>query len=153
MKNLKSITLYTQIHQFCDNQSRKLLRLPIFSWKSLKNVWLSQRHPEFPLVHDSMLEPSLEKLCQAANLRPIMNKGAGGASLTIFVTECNDCDTSLRYLKFPKKKHGLNNSRPQHFSFQQAKYFINSIKNRFVHQITGTFYHWNSVCFLLSCCR
>ena len=38
---------------------------------------------------------SLEKLCQAvvikndqANLQQTLNKGAGGASLTIFVTDC-----------------------------------------------------------------
>ena len=31
MKSLKSITLYTQIDQFCDNQSQKLLGLTIFS--------------------------------------------------------------------------------------------------------------------------
>ena len=38
---------------------------------------------------------SLEKLCQAvvarndqANLQPTLNKGAGGQSLTIFVTDC-----------------------------------------------------------------
>ena len=43
--------------------------------------------------------PSLEKLCLAvvarndhANLRPILNKGAGGASLNIFVTYCR-CTT------------------------------------------------------------
>ena len=30
MKRLKSITLYTQIHQFLDNQSQKLLRITIF---------------------------------------------------------------------------------------------------------------------------
>ena len=39
--------------------------------------------------------PSLEKLCQAvtarndeANSQPTLNKGAGGASFTIFVTDC-----------------------------------------------------------------
>ena len=39
--------------------------------------------------------PSLEELCQAvvarndqANLQPTLNKGAAGASLTIFVTDC-----------------------------------------------------------------
>ena len=39
--------------------------------------------------------PSLEKLCQAvvvrndqANLQPTLNKGAGGVSLPIFVTDC-----------------------------------------------------------------
>ena len=32
MKILKSISLYTQIHQFRDNQSKKLLRFTIFSW-------------------------------------------------------------------------------------------------------------------------
>ena len=31
MKFLRSITLYTQIHQFCNYQSQKLLRLTIFS--------------------------------------------------------------------------------------------------------------------------
>ena len=31
IKSLKSITLYTQIDQFCDNQSQKLLGLTIFS--------------------------------------------------------------------------------------------------------------------------
>ena len=39
--------------------------------------------------------PSLEELCQAVvarndqvNLQPTLNKGAAGASLTIFVTDC-----------------------------------------------------------------
>ena len=39
--------------------------------------------------------PSLEKVCQAvvakneqANLQPTLNKGADGASLIIFVTDC-----------------------------------------------------------------
>ena len=31
MKSLMSITLYTQIHQFCDNQSQKLLRFIMLS--------------------------------------------------------------------------------------------------------------------------
>ena len=38
MKSLKGINLYTQIHQFCENQLQKLLRLTIFSWKSPKKM-------------------------------------------------------------------------------------------------------------------
>ena len=34
---MKSITLFTQIHQFSDNQ-QTLLRLTRFSWKSPKNL-------------------------------------------------------------------------------------------------------------------
>ena len=94
MKILKSITLYTQIHQFCANQPQKLLRLTIFLWKSPQKMFDS----DFPGISSSSwfnVVPSLEKLCQAvvarneqANLEPTLNNGAGGASLTIFVTDC-----------------------------------------------------------------
>ena len=42
---------YTQIHQCCDNQSSKLLRL-CYHEKVPKSVWMAQRYPEFllPLV-------------------------------------------------------------------------------------------------------
>ena len=62
--------------------------------KSQKNVRFAQipRISPPPLLK---VVPSLEKLCQAVvarndqtNLQPILNKGAGGASLTISVTDC-----------------------------------------------------------------
>ena len=95
MKNLKSITLYTQIHQFCNNQSQKLLRLTIFSWKSPNKVLdLLKGTQNFPSPWFNVV-PSLGKLCQAllarndqANLQPTLNKEAGGAILTIFMTDC-----------------------------------------------------------------
>ena len=66
----------------------------IFTKKSKKSVEFAQRYPEFPSPWFNIV-PSLEKLCQAveekndqANLQPTLNKGAGGASLTIFVTDC-----------------------------------------------------------------
>ena len=94
MKNLKSITLYTQIHLFCDNLSQKLLRLIIFSWESPKKVLdllKDTQNSPFPWFN---VVPSLEKLCQAmvgrndqTNLQPTLNNGAGGASFTIFVID------------------------------------------------------------------
>ena len=48
MKSLKSITLNTQIHQFCDNQSEKLLRLIIFSRKSRKKMSEFLKIPRTP---------------------------------------------------------------------------------------------------------
>ena len=52
----------------------------------------------FDLLKDTQNSPvlpalSLEKLCKAleaeqANFQPTLNKGAGGASLTIFVSDC-----------------------------------------------------------------
>ena len=95
MKSLKSIILCTEIRQFRDNQSQKLLRPIIFSRKNPKKVLnllkdtQNSPSPWFNIV------PSLEKLCQAveekndqADLQPTLNKGIGGASLTIFVTDC-----------------------------------------------------------------
>ena len=38
MKSLRSIILYTQINQLCENQSEELLRLTIFLWKSPKKM-------------------------------------------------------------------------------------------------------------------
>ena len=38
MKSLNIITLYTQIHQFYDSQSQKLLRLTAFLWKIPKKL-------------------------------------------------------------------------------------------------------------------
>ena len=94
MKSLKSITLYTQINQFCDNQSQKLLRLTIFSWNKPKKILdLLKDTQNFPYPWFNVV-PSLEKLCQAVvtmndqrNLQPTLNKTARGASLTIFGTD------------------------------------------------------------------
>ena len=48
--------------------------------------------------------PRLEKLCQAVvaknnqeKLQPTLNKGAGGTSLTIFVTACRQNGKTLGY--------------------------------------------------------
>ena len=61
---------------------------------SKKNVRFAQRYPEFPSSWFNVV-PSLEKLYQAVlvrndqvNLQPTLNKGAGDASLTIFLTDC-----------------------------------------------------------------
>ena len=74
MKNLKNITLYTQIHQFCDNESQKLLRLITFSWKSPKKL--------LHLLRDTQNSPSpwlnvvsrMEKLCYSRQSWPGMTK-------------------------------------------------------------------------------
>ena len=56
MKSLGSIILYTQIRQFCDNQSQKLLILTIVSRKSPKQMLAllkdTQNSPS-PLVQKS----------------------------------------------------------------------------------------------------
>ena len=60
MKSLKSITLNTQIHQFCDNQSEKLLRLIIFARKSRKKMLELLKIPR-TLPPDSMLRQTCNK--------------------------------------------------------------------------------------------
>ena len=94
MKSLKSITPYTQIDQFCDNQD--IFDPLYFHEKVLRNVRIAQRYLESPPWFNTV--PSLEKLCQAVvarneqgNVQPTLNKGAEGASLTVFVTECRLC--------------------------------------------------------------
>ena len=74
------------------NWSQKLLRHCIFYEKVLKKLDLlndTQNVPWFNVVS------SLDKLCKAElarnkklNLQPTLNKGAGGESLIIFVTDC-----------------------------------------------------------------
>ena len=77
------IIYYSQIHQFCDNQSQKLLRLTLFSWKSPKKM--------LDLLKDTQSSPSpLVQCCvksgkampvvarnDQGNLQPTLNKGAG----------------------------------------------------------------------------
>ena len=47
---LKSITLYNQIHQFCDNKLQKLKWISTFFMKKFqKNIRLPQRYPAFSL--------------------------------------------------------------------------------------------------------
>ena len=77
------------------NQSQKLLRFTIFSGKSPKKMLDLLKDPRITPPLWFNVVPSLEKLCQVvvarndqANLQPTLNKGAGGASLTIFVTDC-----------------------------------------------------------------
>ena len=94
MKSSKSVTFYTQIHQFCDNQSQKLLKKYFYEKVLKKMLDLLKDTQNSPSSWFNVV-PSLEKLSQAVlvrndqvNLQPTMNKGAGGASLTIFVTDC-----------------------------------------------------------------
>ena len=84
MKSLKSITLYTQIRHFCENQSQKLLRLTIFLWKSSKKMLDSLKNTQNAPSPWFIVVPSLEKRCEAvvlrndqANLQPTLNKAAG----------------------------------------------------------------------------
>ena len=53
MKSFTSITLYSQIHQFCDHQSQILLRLTMLSWKSPKKLFylLKETHNSLALQH------------------------------------------------------------------------------------------------------
>ena len=74
------------------NQSQKLLRLTIFSWKSPKKMLDLLKDAQKCLSPWFNVVPRLEKLCQAVvaknnqeKLQPTLNKGAGGTSLTIFV--------------------------------------------------------------------
>ena len=92
MKSSKSITFYTQIHQFCDNQSQKKLRLTTFSWKSPKKILglLKDTQNSLSLLFKycvksgkTMLDSSSKN--RQVNLQPTLNKRAGG--LTIFVTD------------------------------------------------------------------
>ena len=96
------------------------MRLTIFSWKSPKKV--------LDLLKDTQTSPSpwfnvvprLEKLCHAvvvrndqANLQSTLKKEAGGASLTIFVTDSiQDLKNKLkRFFKDPEnvfQKGGLS---------------------------------------------
>ena len=94
MKSSKSVTFYTQIHQFCKNQSQKLLKKYFYEKVLKKMLDLLKDTQNSPSSWFNVV-PSLEKLYQAVlvrndqvNLQPTMNKGAGGASLTIFVTDC-----------------------------------------------------------------
>ena len=97
MKNLKNITLYTQIHQFWDNESQKFLRLITFSWKSPKKLLHllrdTQNSPS-PLVKccvkngKAMLFQAVVARNDQGNMQPTLNKESGGASLTIFVIDC-----------------------------------------------------------------
>ena len=77
------------------NQPQKLLILTIFSRKSPNICLTCSNIPRISPVPSFNVVPSLEKLCQVvaakndqANLQPTLNKGAGGSSLTIFVTHC-----------------------------------------------------------------
>ena len=95
MKSLKSITLFTKINQFCDNQSPKFLKLTIFSSKSPIKCWSCSNIPRIPPPTWLNVVLSPEKLCHVvvvrndqANFQPTLNKDSGGASLTIFATDC-----------------------------------------------------------------
>ena len=65
---LKSITLYAQIHQFCDNQSQiLLLRLVIFSRKSPKKM--------LDLLKDIHNSPSSLVQCFSKSGKPMLDRG------------------------------------------------------------------------------
>ena len=94
MKSSKSVTFYAQIHQFCNNQSQKLLKKYFYEKVLKKMLDLLKDTQNSPSSWFNVV-PSLEKLYQAVlvrndqvNLQPTLNKGAGDASLTIFLTDC-----------------------------------------------------------------
>ena len=102
MKCLKSITLCTQIHQLCDNESQKTHNIFLKSPKKMLDLLKDIR---ILLIFWFGVVPSLEKLYQVvvtrndrANLQPTLNKRAEGAILTIFVTDCSFTSQSLKEL-------------------------------------------------------
>ena len=74
MKNLKNITLYTQIHQFWDNESQKFLRLITFSWKVLKNCYTCSEIPRILPPPWFNVVSRTEKLCYSRQSWPGMTK-------------------------------------------------------------------------------
>ena len=65
--------------------------------------------PRIPPSPRLNVVPSLKKPCQAAktrneqaNLQPTLNKGGGGASLTIFVTDCSFIFRNLEFCTNPQ---------------------------------------------------
>ena len=95
MNSLKSITIYTQIHQFCENQPQRLLRFTTFHEKSPEKCQTCSKVPIISPLPGTMLCQVCKKPCHATvarndqtNSQTTLNKGAGGATLTIFVTDC-----------------------------------------------------------------
>ena len=75
MKSPKSVTFYTQIHQFCNNQSLKLLKKYFYEKVLKKMLDLlkdTQNSPSF-WFH---VVPCLEKLYQAVLVRNDQSKPA-----------------------------------------------------------------------------
>ena len=90
MDSLWIITLYTQIHRFCDNRSQTF-----WGYISMKNFFKKcltwSKIPRISPLRLFNVASSLKKLCQAvvgrndqANFQKTLNEGARGASFTIF---------------------------------------------------------------------
>ena len=67
MKSLKSLALYTQIHQICDNQLQKLLRVTIFLRTSPKKM--------LDLLRDTKNPPSVLIQCCAKSGKVMPGSG------------------------------------------------------------------------------
>ena len=87
---------YKELKEHYSRKLRKLLRLPIFSWKVLRICLTFSRTSRIPPPPRFNVRPSLEKLCESmvarnkqGNLKSALNMGARGASFTMFVTDCS----------------------------------------------------------------
>ena len=92
VKSLKSITLFTQIYQFCANQWQTIETCYILeSPKKISDLLKDTQDCACPLTKCLPILKKLFKTVQAgneqANLQPTLNEG-DVASLTIFVTDC-----------------------------------------------------------------
>ena len=92
-KSLKSITLFTQIYQFCANQWQTIVICYILgSPKKIFDLLKDTEDCACPLTKCLPILKKLFKTVQArneqANLQPTLNKEGDVASLTIFVTDC-----------------------------------------------------------------
>ena len=92
-KSLKSITLFTQIYQFCANQWQTIEACYILgSPKKIFYLIKDTQDCECPLTKCLPILKKLFKTVKArneqVNLQPTLNKEGEVASLTIFVTDC-----------------------------------------------------------------
>ena len=93
VKSLKSITLFTQIYQFCANQWQTIETCYILgSPKKIFDLLKDTQDCACPLTKCLSIVKKLFKTVQArneqANLQPTLNKEGDVASFTIFVCDC-----------------------------------------------------------------
>ena len=101
VKSLKSITLFTQIYQFCANQWQTIETCYILgSPKNIFDLLKGTKDYACPLTKCLPIPKKFFKTVQArneqANLQPTLNKEGDVGSLTIFVSDCLQNDNKLK---------------------------------------------------------
>ena len=145
----KSITVFTQISQFCDSD-KNYWDLLYFHKIVPKNFWLGKR---FPLPWLNFV-PSLKKLCQVVLTRN--GQGGEGSSLTTCIPECSLSNQySKRRFSIRLKRFKVTQSNVFHWTHvgHFRLWFLPSVHNFYKMNVVHVFFsHKSYLCYVYAIC-